>query len=196
MLGKVLLSHKTWILCCKLGVFSDTIMWDIFWSINANKTNLSLGLSSRHPVTDTYFVPPIPTVGWYWPTSIYTATINSTVIPVTPTLSYPFSVTSTLTLSYPATVTSTPTVSLQMQQHPTDNQTSLPVSTTIFILSTVIPSTLVLLMLVCTVVVIILIVKRRITRKQVDIAHEYKGTYSFDQCSSLHSFLPKISHSH
>ena len=54
-----------------------------------------------------------------------------------------------------------------------NNQTSLPVSTTIIILSTVIPSTLVLLMLVCTVVVIILIVRRRITRKQVDATHEH-----------------------
>ena len=49
-----------------------------------------------------------------------------------------------------------------------------PVST-IIIISTVIPSTLVLLMLVCTVVVIILIVRWRITRKQVDTAHEHKG---------------------
>ena len=50
-------------------------------------------------------------------------------------------------------------------------QTGLPMST-IIILSAVIPSTLVLLMLVCTVVVIILIVRWRITRKQVDAAHE------------------------
>ena len=50
------------------------------------------------------------------------------------------------------------------------NKTGLPVST-IIIVSTVIPSTL--LMLVCTVVVIILIVRRRITRKQVQAAHEH-----------------------
>ena len=54
-----------------------------------------------------------------------------------------------------------------------NNQTGLPVSTTIIILSTVIPSTLVLLMLVCTAVVIILIVRQRITRKQVDATHEH-----------------------
>ena len=53
-----------------------------------------------------------------------------------------------------------------------DNQTSLPVSTTIIIISTVIPSTLVLLMLVCTVLLITLIVRWRI-RKQVDAAHEH-----------------------
>ena len=52
------------------------------------------------------------------------------------------------------------------------NHTGLPVFNTI-ILSTVIPSTLVLLMLVCTVVVIILIVSWRVTRKQVDAAHEH-----------------------
>ena len=69
-----------------------------------------------------------------------------------------------------ATVSATPT-----QQQSTDVQTGLPVSTIIIILSTVIPSTLVLLMLVCTVVVIILIVRWRITRKQVDTAHEHTG---------------------
>ena len=67
-----------------------------------------------------------------------------------------------------ATVSATPT-----QQQSTDVQTGLPVST-IIILSTVIPSTLVLLMLVCTVVVI-LVVRWRITRKQVDTAHEHTG---------------------
>ena len=46
---------------------------------------------------------------------------------------------------------------------------------------TVIPSTLVLLMLVCTVVVIILIVRWRITRKQVDTAHEHKGKHGNDR---------------
>ena len=70
-----------------------------------------------------------------------------------------------------ATVSATPT-----QQQSTDVQTGLPVST-IIILSTVIPSTLVLLMLVCTVVVIILIVRWRTTRKQVDTAHEQTGKY-------------------
>ena len=68
------------------------------------------------------------------------------------------------------TVSATPT-----QQQSTDGQTGLPMST-IIILSTVIPSTLVLLMLVCTVVVIILVVRWRISaRKQVDAAHEHKG---------------------
>ena len=60
------------------------------------------------------------------------------------------------------------------QQQPTDVQTGLPLST-IIIISIVIPSTLVLLMLVCAVVVIILIVRWRITRKQVDTAHEHTG---------------------
>ena len=71
-----------------------------------------------------------------------------------------------------ATVSATPT-----QQQSTNGQTGLPVST-IIILSTVIPSTLVLLMLVCTVVVIILIVRWRISRKQVDAALEHKGKYA------------------
>ena len=71
-----------------------------------------------------------------------------------------------------ATVSATPT-----QQQSTDVQTGLPMST-IIILSTVIPSTLVLLMLVCTVVVIILVVRWRITRKQVDTAHEHTGKHT------------------
>ena len=96
----------------------------------------------------------------------YPATVTST-----PTLSYPATVASTPTLSYPSPVTSTPTISLPTQQHPADNQTVLPVSTTIIIIITVIPSTL--LMLVCTVVVIILIVRWRINRKQVQAAHEH-----------------------
>ena len=96
-------------------------------------------------------------------------------LPASTQISFPSPVASTPNLSYPATVTSTPTASLPTQQHPTDNQTSVPASTTIIILSTVIPSTLVLLMLVCTVVVIILIVRRRITRKQVDTAHGHIG---------------------
>ena len=70
-----------------------------------------------------------------------------------------------------ATVSATPT-----QQQSTDVQTGLPVST-IIILSTVIPSTLVLLMIVCTVVVIIMIVRWRISRKQVDAAHEHTGKH-------------------
>ena len=63
-------------------------------------------------------------------------------------------------------------------------QTGLPVST-IIILSTVIPSTLVLLMLVCTVVVIILIVRWRITRKQVDTAHEHVEMNTNDAYNSV-----------
>ena len=62
-----------------------------------------------------------------------------------------------------------------------------PVST-IIILSTVIPSTLVLLMLVCTVVVIILIVRWRITRKQVDTVHEHKGKL-LSLSSRSHAFV-------
>ena len=86
----------------------------------------------------------------------------------------PSTLQATQTMSYlnimvSATVFATPT-----QQHPTDNQTSLPVST-IIIISTVIPSTLVLLMLVFTLLVIILIVRWKITRKQVDIPHEHTG---------------------
>ena len=54
-------------------------------------------------------------------------------------------------------------------------QTGLPVST-IIIISTVIPSTVVLLMLVCNLVLIILIVRWRISaRKHVDAAHEHIG---------------------
>ena len=60
---------------------------------------------------------------------------------------------------------------------PAQQQPSLLMSTTIIIIITVIPSTLVLLMLVCTVVVIILIVRWRITRKQVDAAHEHTGKH-------------------
>ena len=110
----------------------------------------------------------------------YTATVTSTL-----TLSYPATVISTLTLPYrpqvistlslpyPPQVISTPTVSLPTQQHPTDNQTSPPVSTTIIIISTVIPSLLVLLMLVCMVLVIILIVRCQNTRKEENAAYEH-----------------------
>ena len=87
---------------------------------------------------------------------------TTSTLQATPTLPHAVS-------TYSATVSATPT-----QQQSTDVQTGLPVST-ITILSTVIPSTLVLLMLVCTVVVIILIVRWRITRKQVDAAHEPIG---------------------
>ena len=62
-----------------------------------------------------------------------------------------------------------------------------PVST-IIIISTVIPSTLVLLMLVCIVVVLIMIVRWRITRKQVDAAHEHKGKL-LSLSSRSHAFV-------
>ena len=95
-------------------------------------------------------------------------------------------VSTTVSATGSATVSATPT-----QQQLTDVQTGLPVST-IIILSTVIPSTLVLLMLVCTVVVIILIVRWRISaRKQVDTAHEHKGKHTNCMCSEVVYYVIK-----